>query len=165
MVGSGIFLTTSTLARQYGAPSLLAGYLLAAAACALTALCYAEFASLEPGAGSAYQYARATLGRAPSWIIGCALFLEYSFGSAAVALLWTGRPAYASAMSLTATVLLVLGIRISASVNTALVFLKCGTLVVFVVWILLWASGAPTVAPVTGPADSWRAAAGLAIFS
>lgn len=61
--------------------------------------------------------------------------------------------------------LLVLGIRVSAGVDTALVFLKCGTLVLFVVWILFWASGAPTVAPITGHADSWRTVAGLAIFS
>jgi len=89
-IGGGIFLTTSTMARQYGAPSLLAGYLVAALGCALTALCYAEFAATEPGAGSAYQYARAALGRFPAWIIGCLLFLEYSFGAAAVAVLWTG---------------------------------------------------------------------------
>lgn len=92
MVGSGIFLTTSTLARHYGAPSLLVGYLVAALGCALTALCYAEFAAIEPGAGSAYQYARVALGPFPAWLIGCALFMEYSFGAAAVAVLWTGSP-------------------------------------------------------------------------
>lgn len=165
MVGGGIFLTTSTLARQYGAPSLLAGYLVAALGCALTALCYAEFAALEPGAGSAYQYARASIGRFPSWLIGCALFLEYSFGSAAVALLWTGSPAYAAAMVAAATILLVLGIRVSANVNTGLVFLKCGTLVLFVAWILYWASGHPAASPLQGQSTAWRSVAGLAVFS
>ena len=165
MVGGGIFLTTSTLARQYGAPSLLAGYLVAALGCALTALCYAEFAALEPGAGSAYQYALAALGRFPAWLIGCALFLEYSFGSAAVAVLWTGSPGYAAVAALLATVLLLLGIRISSGVNTALVLLKCGTLVLFIGWIGFWAARAPAVAAIAGPAADWRTVAGLAIFS
>lgn len=165
MVGGGIFLTTSTLARQYGAPSLLAGYLVAAIGCALTALCYAEFAALEPGAGSAYQYARASLGHFPSWLIGCALFLEYSFGSAAVAVLWTGNPNYAAAMVGAATLLLILGIRVSANVNTALVFLKCGTLVAFIAWILYWATGHPAVSPLQGESTAWRSVAGLAVFS
>lgn len=153
------------MARQYGAPSLLAGYLVAALGCALTALCYAEFAALEPGAGSAYQFARAALGPFPAWIIGCALFLEYSLGSAAVAVLWTGNPAYAAAMTAAATVLLVLGIRVSAAVNTALVLLKCGTLILFVAWIAWWAAGNPAAASITGPADAWRTVAGLAVFS
>ena len=165
MVGGGIFLTTSTLARQFGAPSLLAGYLLAALGCALTALCYAEFAALEPGAGSAYQYARASLGNFPSWLIGCALFLEYSFGSAAVAVLWTGNPNYAAGMVGAATLLLILGIRISANVNTALVFLKCGTLVAFIAWILYWATGHAAVSPLQGESTAWRSVAGLAVFS
>jgi APA family basic amino acid/polyamine antiporter len=165
MVGGGIFLTTSTLARQYGAPSLLAGYLVAALGCALTALCYAEFAALEPGAGSAYQYARASLGHFPSWLIGCALFLEYSFGSAAVAVLWTGNPHYAAGMVGAATLLLILGIRVSANVNTALVFLKCGTLVAFIAWILYWATGHPAVSPLQGESTAWRSVAGLAVFS
>jgi hypothetical protein len=165
MVGGGIFLTTSTLARQYGAPSLLAGYLVAALGCALTALCYAEFAALEPGAGSAYQCARASLGHFPSWLIGCALFLEYSFGSAAVAVLWTGNPHYAAGMVGAATLLLILGIRVSANVNTALVFLKCGTLVAFIAWILYWATGHPAVSPLQGESTAWRSVAGLAVFS
>ena len=165
MVGGGIFLTTSTLARQYGAPSLLAGYLVAALGCALTALCYAEFAALEPGAGSAYQYARASLGHFPSWLIGCALFLEYSFGSAAVAVLWTGNPHYAAGMVGAATLLLILGIRVSANVNTALVFLKCGTLIAFIAWIVYWATGHPAVSPLQGESTAWRSVAGLAVFS
>jgi APA family basic amino acid/polyamine antiporter len=165
MVGGGIFLTTSALARQYGAPSLLAGYLVAAVACALTALCYAEFASLEPGAGSAYQYALAALGRFPAWLIGGALFLEYSFGSAAVAVLWTGSPRLAAAVALLATLLLVLGIRISSRVNAALVLLKCGTLLLFTGWVGLWAARAPAVAAIAGPAGDWLTVAGLAIFS
>lgn len=165
MVGGGIFLTTSSLARQYGAPSLLAGYLVAALGCALTALCYAEFAALEPGAGSAYQYARASLGHFPSWLIGCALFLEYSFGSAAVAVLWTGNPNYAAGMVGAATLLLILGIRVSANVNTVLVFLKCSTLVAFIAWILYWATAHPAVSPLQGESTAWRSVAGLAVFS
>lgn len=158
-------MTTAAMARQYGAPSLLAGYIVAALGCALTALCYAEFAAMEPGSGSAYQYAQATLGRFPAWIIGCALFLEYTLGSAAVAVLWTGKPVYAAGMALAATMLLVLGIRVSAGVNTALVILKCGTLLLFIAWILYWAKSAPAVARLTGPAEAWRTVAGLAIFS
>jgi APA family basic amino acid/polyamine antiporter len=165
MVGGGIFLTTSSLARQYGAPSLLAGYLVAAVGCGLTALCYAEFAALEPGAGSAYQYAHAALGRFPAWLIGCALFLEYSFGAAAVAVLWTGSPGTAAVAALVATLLLVLGIRVSSGVNSVLVGLKCGTLLLFIGWIGAWAAGAPAVASLSGPAADWRTVAGLAVFS
>lgn len=165
-VGGGIFLTTSTMARQYGAPSLLAGYLVAALGCALTALCYAEFAATEPGAGSAYQYARAALGRFPAWLIGCLLFLEYSFGAAAVAVLWTGSAWGGALAAAAATALLLAGIRVSAGVNTALVFLKCGTLVLFVGWIAAWAWANPAAAaPLAGAPDAWRTVAGLAVFS
>ncbi len=165
-IGGGIFLTTSTMARQYGAPSLLAGYLVAALGCALTALCYAEFAALEPGAGSAYQYARAALGRFPGWLIGWALCLECTFGAAAVAVLWTGRAWGGALAALAATALLAAGIRISAGVNTALVLLKCGTLVLFAGWIAAWAWANPgAAAPIAGAPDSWRVVAGLAVFS
>lgn len=165
MVGGGIFLTTSQMAHQYGAPSLLLGYLVAAVGCALTALCYAEFASMEPGAGSAYQYARASMGPFAGWMIGCALFLEYSLGSAAVAVLWTSDPRYAAGMIAAATLLLVLGIRVSAGVNAALVALKCGTLLLFVGWVGAGVAGGAATAPIAGPADAWRVVAGLAVFS
>lgn len=165
MVGGGIFLTTSGMAHQFGAPSLLAGYLVAALGCALTALCYAEFASMEPGAGSAYQYARAALGPFAGWMLGCAIFLEYSLGSAAVAVLWTSNPVYAAGMVAAATLLLVLGIRVSAGVNAALVALKCGTLVLFAGWVAFRATGGAPTASLAGSPDAWRAVAGLAVFS
>jgi APA family basic amino acid/polyamine antiporter len=120
---------------------------------------------MEPGAGSAYQYARASMGPFAGWMIGCALFLEYSLGSAAVAVLWTGDSRYAAAMVGAATVLLVLGIRVSAGVNAALVALKCGTLLLFVAWVAAGAAGGAAIAPIAGPADSWRVVAGLAVFS
>lgn len=68
-------------------------------------------------------------------------------------------------MALAATLLLVLGIRVSAGVNSALVALKVGTLLLFLAWIAYWATGHPTASPLSAPAANWRTVAGLAVFS
>lgn len=84
-IGSGIFILTGLVANTKTGPALCLSYVLAAVACALTGLCYSEFASLAPSAGSAYAYARATLGEEIGWIIGWDLILEYGVSAAAVA--------------------------------------------------------------------------------
>jgi basic amino acid/polyamine antiporter, APA family len=89
IVGAGIFVMTGVGARQAG-PGLVASFVLAGTACAMAALCYAEFAAMIPVAGSAYSYSYATMGELVGWIIGWDLVLEYAVGAAAVASGWSG---------------------------------------------------------------------------
>ena len=81
IVGAGIFVVTGTAAAQYAGPGIVLSFILSAVACAFAGLCYAEFASMIPIAGSAYTYAYATLGEIVAWIIGWDLILEYLFGA------------------------------------------------------------------------------------
>ena len=90
IIGAGIFVTTGAIARQTAGPALMLSYVVAGVACIFAALCYAEFASLVPVAGSAYTYAYATLGELFAWIIGWDLVLEYAVGAALVANGWSG---------------------------------------------------------------------------
>ncbi|MCI0489707.1 MAG: amino acid permease [Blastocatellia bacterium] len=90
IVGAGIFVTTGAIARQTSGPALMLSYVAAGLVCVFAALCYAEFASMVPVAGSAYTYAYATLGEVFAWIIGWDLVLEYAVGSAVVANGWSG---------------------------------------------------------------------------
>lgn len=89
IIGAGIFVMTGLAARDYAGPSLMLSFVLAGTGCALAALCYAEFASMIPVAGSAYTYAYATLGEIFAWIIGWDLVLEYAIASCAVAHGWS----------------------------------------------------------------------------
>jgi basic amino acid/polyamine antiporter, APA family len=95
IVGAGIFSTVGTAAAggagHIGAgPAVTISFMLTALACGFAALCYAEFASMVPIAGSAYTYAYATLGEVIAWIIGWDLILEYAVGNVAVAVSWSG---------------------------------------------------------------------------
>jgi APA family basic amino acid/polyamine antiporter len=95
VVGAGIFALVGTAAagdaaRPGAGPALVLSFLLTGLACALTGVCYAEFASLVPISGSAYTYAYATLGEVIAWIIGWDLILEYAVGNIAVAVSWSG---------------------------------------------------------------------------
>ncbi|HVT56959.1 MAG TPA: amino acid permease [Thermoanaerobaculia bacterium] len=90
IIGAGIFVTTGAIASQTTGPALILSYVAAAVACFLTALCYAEFASLVPVSGSAYTYAYATLGELFAWAMGWVLVLEYGVGAAMVANGWSG---------------------------------------------------------------------------
>ena len=90
IVGAGIFVITGHAAAQYAGPAVTLSFLLAGLTCAFAGLCYAEFASLIPIAGSAYTYAYATLGEVIAWIIGWDLILEYSLGATTVAIGWSG---------------------------------------------------------------------------
>jgi APA family basic amino acid/polyamine antiporter len=89
IIGAGIFVLTGAAAAQFAGPGIVLSYVLAGIACAFAGLCYAEFASLIPIAGSAYTYGYATLGEFFAWIIGWDLILEYAFGAATVASGWS----------------------------------------------------------------------------
>jgi len=90
IVGAGIFVLTGQAAATYSGPAIVLSFILAGIGCAFAGLCYAEFASLIPIAGSAYTYGYATLGEIIAWIIGWDLILEYAFGAATVASGWSG---------------------------------------------------------------------------
>src|SRR5438270_13754121 len=89
IIGAGIFVTTGKTAANDAGPSVMLSYAVAGFGCALAALCYAEFASLAPVAGSAYTYAYATLGEFFAWIIGWDLVLEYAMSCGVLAADWT----------------------------------------------------------------------------
>jgi APA family basic amino acid/polyamine antiporter len=91
IIGAGIFVITGQAAAQFAGPAILLSFILAGIACAFAGLCYAEFASIIPIAGSAYTYSYATLGELVAWIIGWDLILEYAFGAATVAVGWSGH--------------------------------------------------------------------------
>ena len=90
IIGAGIFVLTGTAAAQYAGPAIVLSFVLAGLGCLFAGLCYAEFASMIPIAGSAYTYGYATLGELVAWIIGWDLILEYLFGAATVAVGWSG---------------------------------------------------------------------------
>src|SRR2546430_1621154 len=90
IIGAGIFVATGAAAHNVAGPALMISYTVAGLTCIFAALCYAEFASMVPVAGSAYTYAYATLGELFAWIIGWDLVLEYAVGSATVATGWSG---------------------------------------------------------------------------
>src|SRR5512137_2068609 len=90
IIGTGIFVLTGQAAAQYAGPAIVLSMILAGVASALAGLCYAEFASSVPIAGSAYTYGYATLGEFFAWVIGWDLILEYSMGAATVAVGWSG---------------------------------------------------------------------------
>ncbi len=96
IIGTGIFVLTGQAAAQYAGPAIVLSMILAGFASALAGLCYAEFASTVPIAGSAYTYGYATLGEFFAWIIGWDLILEYALGAATVAVGWSGTSQSAS---------------------------------------------------------------------
>jgi APA family basic amino acid/polyamine antiporter len=149
IIGTGIFVLTGTAAANQAGPAIIMSYAAAGLACAFAALCYAEFASMIPIAGSAYTYAYATLGELAAWMIGWDLILEYAVGSMTVAIGWSGYmqrllagfgielPAALAAappvgiinlpavlIVLLIMILLVIGIRESARFNAVMVAIK-----------------------------------------
>jgi APA family basic amino acid/polyamine antiporter len=158
-IGTGIFFTLSTAVPEAG-PAVILSFVIGAITAALTALCYAELTSAVPVSGSSYSYAYATLGELAAWIVGSCLLLEYAVSGAAIAVSWgqylndlTQRlfgftmPAAISAppgdggyVNLPGVVLVVLcclvlmrGSKESALLNTIMVLIKLGVLVLFVV--------------------------------
>src|SRR6188474_406221 len=90
IIGTGIFVLTGTVAAQNAGPAVILSFVLAGVASIFAALCYSEFASLVPMAGSAYTYGYATLGEFIAWIIGWDLVLEYALAATTVAIGWSG---------------------------------------------------------------------------
>jgi APA family basic amino acid/polyamine antiporter len=90
IIGTGIFVLTGTVAAVNSGPAVVLSFVLAGVASIFAALCYSEFASLVPMAGSAYTYGYATLGELVAWIIGWDLVLEYALGAVTVAIGWSG---------------------------------------------------------------------------
>ncbi len=156
IIGTGIFVLTGTAAANQAGPAITMSYLAAGLACAFAALCYAEFASMIPIAGSAYTYAYATLGELVAWMIGWDLILEYAVGSMTVAIGWSGYmqrllagfgitlPAALGAappvgiinlpavlIVLAIMVLLIIGIRESARFNAVMVAIKLAAVLFF----------------------------------
>lgn len=155
-IGAGIFILTGRVAATTSGPAVALSFLIAAIACGLAAICYAEFASTVPVAGSAYTFSYATLGELVAWIIGWDLILEFVIGAAAVASGWSGylasflagtpfelpaaiTSAEEGAINLPAGLLvlalagiLVLGIKLSSRVNQVVVAIKVG-IVLFVI--------------------------------
>src|SRR5882762_2725955 len=89
VIGTGIFVLTGVAAHDKTGPALMLSFVASGLACIFAALCYAEFASMAPVAGSAYTYAYATLGELFAWIIGWDLILEYAVASMSVAHRWS----------------------------------------------------------------------------
>lgn len=162
IIGAGIFVMTGRGAAQYAGPGIMISYIVAGIGCVFAALCYSEFASMAPVAGSAYTYAYTTLGELLAWIIGWDLILEYAMACAVVASSWTnyfnaflnawGLPQVPSFLvgdpfsnpgawlnlpalliTLLVTVILVIGIKESANTNAILVAIKVGV-VLFVIF-------------------------------
>ena len=163
IVGTGIFVLTGTGALTAG-PSLSLSFVVAAVACCFAALCYAEFASTVPVAGSIYTYSYATLGELAAWMIGWDLLLEYGLAAAAVSVGWSGYfqsllagfgitlPAALSAapgalpgvttfINLPALVIMLLltamlgwGVRESARLNNIMVAIKVGVVLLFIIF-------------------------------
>src|SRR4030043_149732 len=90
IIGAGIFVLTGHAAAQYAGPGIVLSFIISGLACGFAGLCYAEFASMIPIAGSAYTYSYATLGEFLAWIIGWDLILEYLFAASTVSVGWSG---------------------------------------------------------------------------
>jgi APA family basic amino acid/polyamine antiporter len=89
IIGAGLFVRTAAAAGAHAGPAVTLSFIFAAVGCAFAGLCYAEFASMIPVAGSAYTYAYVTMGEFVAWIIGWALVLEYALGAATVSISWS----------------------------------------------------------------------------
>lgn len=89
IIGAGLFVRTAAAAGEAAGPGVTLSFILAAVGCAFAGLCYAEFASMIPIAGSAYAYSYVTMGEIVAWIIGWALIMEYALGAATVSIAWS----------------------------------------------------------------------------
>src|SRR6476646_2161964 len=175
IIGTGIFVLTGTAAANQAGPAITLSYLAAGLACAFAALCYAEFASMIPIAGSAYTYSYATLVELVAWIIGWDLIIEYAIGNVAVAISWAEffnrllrnlgihvpdwltsnyRTATAETMASALhtfgivaliTVVLVCGIKESSNFNAVMVLIKILVLLFFIGLALYYVSPATMV--------------------
>jgi APA family basic amino acid/polyamine antiporter len=155
IIGAGLFVRTAAASAEAAGPAVTLSFVVAAIGCALAGLCYAEFASMIPIAGSAYTYAYATMGELVAWIIGWSLVLEYALGAATVAIAWSEylnkllgglipynwchSPFEGGYMNLPAlfilliiSLLLIRGTSESAKVNAVIVFVKVAIVLAFI---------------------------------
>lgn len=162
IIGAGLFVRTAAAAGDAAGPGVIVSYIVAGIGCAFAGLCYAEFASMIPIAGSAYAYAYVTMGEFMAWIIGWALVLEYALASATVSIAWseylnsllggaipyqwchspweTGMDGTHGLVNLPAifillvlTSILIKGTQESATLNAIIVFIKVSIVLVFIV--------------------------------
>ena len=162
IIGAGLFVRTAAAAGDAAGPGVIVSYIVAGIGCAFAGLCYAEFASMIPIAGSAYAYAYVTMGEFMAWIIGWALVLEYALASATVSIAWseylnsllggaipyqwchspweTGIDGAQGLVNLPAifillvlTSILIKGTQESATLNAIIVFIKVSIVLVFIV--------------------------------
>jgi APA family basic amino acid/polyamine antiporter len=158
VIGTGIFVLSAEAAQKAG-PGMMVSFVLAACACAFTALCYAELASMVPLSGSAYTYSYVVLGELIAWMVGWALILEYAVAASAVSVGWSNyfvgllersfdidvpdaltRGPFAGGLinlpavmiGLLMTALLIVGTRTSATVNAILATFKVAALLLFI---------------------------------
>ena len=157
IIGAGIFVLTGTVAASNSGPAIAVSFVIAGVACALAALCYAEFASTVPVAGSAYTFSYATFGELIAWIIGWDLALEFTIGSSALAVGFSGYLAEllagtpfelpasllsaeegivnlpAIVIALLVMTVLVLGIKLSSRINQVVVAIKLAVIAAVIV--------------------------------
>ena len=162
IIGAGLFVRTAAAAGEAAGPAVVVSFIVAAVGCAFAGLCYAEFASMIPIAGSAYAYAYVTMGEFMAWIIGWALVLEYALASATVSIAWseylnnllggaipyelchspfeTGLNGVTGIVNLPAlfilvilTLVLIRGTQESARLNAVIVFVKVSIVLIFIV--------------------------------
>ena len=162
IIGAGLFVRTADAAASAAGPAVIVSFIVAAIGCAFAGLCYAEFASMIPIAGSAYAYAYVTMGEFLAWIIGWALVLEYALASATVSIAWseylnnllggaipyewchspfeTSAAGVSGIVNFPALVILVIltlvlikGTKESASLNAVIVFIKVAIVLIFIV--------------------------------
>ncbi len=178
VIGAGIFVVTGVVAQGQAGPAVAISFVIAGVTCALAALCYAEFASTVPVAGSAYTFSYATFGEFVAWIIGWDLILEFSIGAAAVSTSWSGYLAQlledvgltvpgwlsgegavnvsAMVLALAMTGVLVLGIKVSSRFNAIVVAIKVTVVLIVVavgVFFLEAANYSPFIPPAQPPAE------------
>ncbi|OLF04648.1 amino acid permease [Actinophytocola xinjiangensis] len=177
VIGAGIFTLTARTAGDLAGPSVSVAFVLAATACGLAALCYAEFASTVPVAGSAYTFSYATFGEFAAWIIGWDLVLEFAVGAAAVATGWSeylrtvlgylfgdGVTSSVAVGGLTVnwgalllivvlTVVLAVGTKVSSRVSMVITAIKVG-IVLFVIFFGLTFVRGENYSPFLPPAES-----------
>ena len=158
IIGAGLFSITGTVAAEYTGPAITLSFIIAAVGCCFAGLCYAEFASMIPVAGSAYRYSYATMGELIAWIIGWDLVLEYTVAATTVSISWsrylvvflqgigidlppewTACPWDGGIANIPAAIIVIImslflvrGTQESSLVNNIIVFLKVSVILIFV---------------------------------
>jgi APA family basic amino acid/polyamine antiporter len=182
IIGAGLFVRTAAAAGDAAGPAVIVSYIIAGIGCAFAGLCYAEFASMIPIAGSAYAYAYVTMGEFMAWIIGWALVLEYALASATVSIAWSEylnsllggaipyewchSPFEGGIMNVPAvfilallTLILIKGTQESATLNAVIVFIKVSIVLIFIA--LGWgfindANYTPFTIPIQAGHEAWN---------